>query len=185
MLGANFPRYLAESRLHAVSPPPNSTPTWPEFVFELATLERALYEVYDGPGTEQSGMLSATEVAQIPPAKWADLRLVAAPCLRLHVFAHPVHEFWMARKDGGKPAACEPRPTWLAINRRNYLVERHELSEAEFLLLTRLVGGATLEEAVRATIESLPAGASSIESQISGWFARFARDGYFSSLAEP
>ena len=61
MLGASFPRYLAESRLHAHSPPQNSGPTWPDFVVDLATLERLLLEVYDGRGTERTGTLICFE----------------------------------------------------------------------------------------------------------------------------
>jgi len=181
MLGANLPRYLGEFRLHAHSPPQNSGPTWPDFVIDLATLERLLLEVYDGPGTERLGALSPAELSRIPRAKWNDLRLIAAPCLRLHVFSHPVHEFWAARKDGGEPAPCEPSPTRLAINRRHYVVERHELAEAEFLLLSRLVGGAPLGDAVRAVLELLPAEAATLESQIGSWFARWAQEGYFQS----
>jgi hypothetical protein len=182
-LGADFPRYLAESRLHAQQPPANAAASWPEFVIELATLERSLYEVYDGPGTERSGTFSATDVAGMQPETWANLRLVAAPCLRLFQFEHPVHQFWAARKDGGEPTACQPRPTALAVSRRDYVVERQELAEAEFALLERLVRGETVGQAIAAALESSPSQGQMVERQIGRWFARWASAGYFSAAA--
>jgi hypothetical protein len=183
MLGASFPRYLAESRLHERARPETSGASWGEFVIELATLERSQYEVYDGPGTEKSGAFDPSAVARIPAEKWNDLRLVAAPCVRLHRFRHAVHEFWEARKEGGAPTACEPHATRLAITRRNYVVERHELGEAEFALLGALVGGMALGEAIVAALGALPADAPSIESQLGEWFARWTGGGYFQGLA--
>ncbi|MEX0679626.1 MAG: DNA-binding domain-containing protein [Pirellulales bacterium] len=178
-LGANFPRYLAESRLHAGETPENAGASWPEFVIELATFERSLYEVYDGPGTERGGTLDPTEVAEIPPTAWNRLRLVVAPCLRLHRFGHPVHEYWAARKDGTEPAPCGPRATWLAVNRRDFVVERRELAGAEFTLLAEIAGGATLAQAIAAAIAPSTPEDGPVEPRLGAWFARWAGDGYF------
>ena len=67
-LGALFPRYLTESRLHATGAPEEAGPTWPDFIIELATLERSLYEVFDGPGTEPTGTLQASDLGAIAPS---------------------------------------------------------------------------------------------------------------------
>ncbi len=182
-LGASFPRYLAESRLHAGAAPENAGPNWPDFVIELATLERSLYEVYDGPGMEHGGRLNPAELGNTPPAAWSQLRLTLAPCLRLHRFDHPVHEYWADRKDGGEPAPCGPRSTKLAINRRDYVVEQCELADAEFELLSEIARGASLSEAIAAALASAAEGAL-VESQIGAWFARWAGDGYFSEFSD-
>lgn len=178
-LGANFPRYLAESRLHAAEVPEDAGSSWPEFVIELATLERSMYEVYDGPGTERGGTLNPSELAKIPPTAWNRLRLVAAPCLRLHQFDHPVHEYWAGRKDGGEPVPCGPRATRLAINRRDYVVDRHELVVAEFTLLSKIAAGESLAQAIATALESSTPEDAPVEQQISVWFARWAGDGFF------
>jgi hypothetical protein len=183
-LGASFPRYLAESRLHAAAAPADAGANWPDFVIELATLERSLYEVYDGPGTERGGTLNPAELGNIPPGAWGQLRLTLAPSLRLHEFDHAVHEYWAARKDGGEPAPCGPRSTKLAINRRDYVVERCELSDAEFALLTEIARGASLAEAIAVALASV-AEPELVESQIGAWFARWAGEGYFSEFSDP
>ncbi len=177
-LGARFPGYLAESRLHAAAAPEGTGPTWPDFVIELATLERSLYEVFDGPGTEQSGTLAAADLGSMAPEQWATARLVAAPCLRLHQFEHPVSDFWEDCTGGAEPAACEPRRDWLAINRRDYVVERHALSGEQHSLLSGMVAGqplaAAIERAAAATQD-----AEAFETQLGGWFADWAAHGFF------
>jgi hypothetical protein len=178
-LGANFPRYLAESRLHAQEAPQDAGAAWPDFIVELATFERALYEVYDGPGTERGKTLSPDQLARLAPAAWDEVRLIAAPCLRLERFEHPVHEFWAARKDGGQPPASAPRPTWLAIHRRDYVVERSELPRDAFALLAQIARGATLSQAIAAALASSTTGGANLETQLAGWFAQWAADGFF------
>jgi hypothetical protein len=180
-LGANFPRYLAESRLHAVDPPEGAGRTWGEFIAELAAFERALYEVYDGPGTEEGALLQPDELARIAPSQWDRLRLRLAPCLRLARFDHPVHEYWAARKDGGEPGPSVPRPAWLAIHRRDYVVEPAEVSCAEFALLAAIAEGETLWGAIAAALAAAPADAD-LEARLGDWFARWTSAGYFVSV---
>ncbi len=175
-LGARFPRYLAESRLHAAAMPEHAEPTWPDFVIELATLERSLYEVYDGPGTEHDGPLDANHLAELAPEAWGDLRLIAAPCLRLHRFDHAVSGYWGAQKDGAEPSMGMPRPSWLAIGRRDFVVERHELTEPQFAILEAIVGGDPLAKAIANAAQRE---AGDIENQIGGWFADWMGAGFF------
>jgi hypothetical protein len=148
-------------------------------VIELATLERSLYEVYDGPGTEQSGTLDPTALADLPADAWANLRLVAAPCLRLHRFAHAVSPYWGAQKDGGEPTVEGPSPSWLAINRRDFVVERHALSAVQFELLEALAAGAPLARAIERAAQLPEAAAEDIEAQLGPWFAGWMTAGFF------
>jgi hypothetical protein len=178
-LGANFPRYLAESRLHAAAASDDAPASWPDFVIELATFERSLYEVFDGQGTERGGTLQAADLAQIPPAAWNEMRLVAAPCLRVQRFDHPVHEYWTAWKDERQPAVCQPRATHLAIHRRDYVVEHSELSAGESALLAEIIGGASLAQAIAGALASREAGTDLLESRLGEAFARWAGDGFF------
>jgi hypothetical protein len=182
-LGARFPGYLAESRIHATDMPPNAGSTWPDFVVELATLERALYEVYDGPGTERGGALDPAGLASVPPDSWGELRLIAAPCLRLLAFEHPVSDFWGERKNDAEPAVPEPARIWLAISRRDFVVERHDLSPAQFAVLHSIAGGAPLADALEAGAAAAPA--EDIESQLNTWFAQWMATGFFASFALP
>ena len=184
-LGARFPRYLAETRLHAAGAPTEAGLTWPEFVIELATLERSLYEVYDGPGTEQAGPVDANRLADLPADAWGNLRLIAAPCLRLHRFAHDVSAYWGAQKDGEEPVVGGPQPSWLAINRREFVVERHELSPVQFALLEALAEGRTLSQAIEAAAALPEAKLEHIEAQLGPWFAGWMAAGFFADCKLP
>jgi hypothetical protein len=176
-LGANFPRFLAESRLHAGENPAGAGPSWTDFIIELATFERALYEVYDGPGSEGSELFDASSLAALDSVAAADLRLMPAPGLCLHEFEHPVHEYWGARKDGFEPNPPEPRRTWLALHRREFVVYRDELAEGEHAILAALAAGAPLSQAIGA------AAGEGLEARLGSWFARWAAAGYFAGRA--
>jgi hypothetical protein len=179
LLGANFARYLAESRLHAQAAPSGAGPNWPDFVIELAAFERALRDVFDGPGSEGGGGLNLEELAAIPVENWGALRFLKAACLQLHRFEHPVHAYWAALKNGEHPAAPPPRTTYLAINRRQYVVERHELSPAQFALLEQLIGGQTLGRAIVRVGELPEIDWLSVEQELQPWFARWTSAGFF------
>ena len=58
-------------------------PSWPEFVVDLARLELAIENVFDGPGVEQQPKLSAEELQAISPDDWPRARINVAPCLKL------------------------------------------------------------------------------------------------------
>ncbi len=186
-LGRRFPQFLSETRLHARQKPAGAPESWPEFVIELATLERALYEVYDGPGTETCGSLCPEQLAALAPEAWPEIRLVPAPCLRLFSFGHDVSGYWGARKDELTPPAPMPRRHWLAICRRDYVVERYELDQPRFVLLEALVEGARLAEALAAASNhaaSRRTTADAFEARLTTWFAQWMAGGFFATLTE-
>ncbi len=177
-LGGQFPRYLDESRLHAQAVPLDAPATWAEFVVELATFERVQREVYDAPGTEGMAMPGGEPLSQIPPEELGKLRLAVAPCLRLCSPAHPVHDYWLAWKHERQPRVPEPRPTYLAINRRDYTLVRHELTCVQYTLVESLAGGSTLADAIAAASET-EGGGSRLEEELGNWFATWMREGFF------
>ncbi len=181
-LGANFPRYLAESRLHAHETPSGAAPGWPDFVIELAEFERALREVFDGPGIERAATLNPSLLERTPPERRGAARLIPAPCLRLRRFEHPVHDYWAAVKEGQHPPAPGPAATHLAIHRRAYAVERHELSPFQFALLDGLVRGVCLAEAIRLAVETPGCEVERLQNDLPSWFAEWTGLGFFVGL---
>ncbi len=173
-LGASFPRYLAESRLHERAAPAGTPARWADFVIELAAFERSQRDVFDGPGSEGLVRLDLAALAKVPGDRLGQLRFVAAPCLRLHRFDHPVHVYWTALKNGEQPVAPQPSASCLAINRREYQIERHALEPSEFSLLERLAAGDTLNDALRTAAELPGARLASLERDLGQWFARWA-----------
>lgn len=183
-LGARFPRYLDESRLHANHPPDAAPPTWPEFVVEMATFERVQREVYDAPGTEGMALFDSQRLHEVPADDFPDLRLVVAPCLRLCWLAHAVHEYWAAWKHELPPAVPDSRQTYLAITRLDYTLVRHELTGTQFALLESIVRGGTLANAVAAASE-VAGDNSGLADELGEWFATWTRQGFFVGIDAP
>jgi hypothetical protein len=178
-LGVAFPSYLGETRLHERAAPVDATATWSEFVVELAAFERLLRDVFDGPGSEGAEVLNPSHLAAIPIDAWGRLCLLPAPCLRLVQFAHPVQLFWQRWKDTEAATALAPSRTYLAINRRDYAVQRHELSHSQFVLLERLLDGQTLSEAIEATASQTSTLEPRLEDCLQAWFASWVAERFF------
>lgn len=181
-LGRGFPQFLEETRLHARGMPEGTGDTWPRFIIELATLERALYEVYDGPGTESTGSLDPARLAALAPEAWQEIRLVPAPCLRLLALEHDVSSYWGDRKEELAPVIPAAEPHWVAICRRDFVVERFTLDEPQFKLLEALSRGETLPNAIAAA--SAVAEVAELEAGLGNWFAGWMAGGFFAALAE-
>ena len=176
-LGARFPRFLQESR-----PEPESnagTPEWTDFLIELATLERVYSEVFDGPGIEKQELLTAETLNTIPPELWPELSLQMAPCFRLMKFQFPVQEYISSTKRGESPAIPDPTNTYLAITRRNYIVRRAAISEAEFFLLSRLQQGLKIGEAIYEFADAGPMDSEKLAGQLHVWFKHWTESAYF------
>jgi hypothetical protein len=180
-LGANFSRYLSETR------PPDEG-DWPNFLIDLATLEWTYNEVFDGPGVEGRALLDAEQLSAIPPERWPEARLIPVPCLRVLAFHYPVHRYLSAvrrKKKAAFPAAAQTR---LAVTRRNYIIRRYELSRPQFILLEALLAGQTVGEAISCAAEVVGADSRRFTRQLRGWFRDWTAEGFFQAVscaAEP
>ncbi len=182
-LGANFPRYLAETR-----PDPensNGQPDWADFLIDLATLERTYSEVFDGPGVEGQTLLQADDLLSIPQARWPDAKLVRVECLRLATFKFPVHEYASAVRKAQEVSPPDPKPTYLVFTRRDYVVRRCGVSQSEYELLRALAEGHSVGEAVARAVEVTDVDLASLARSIQEWFRVWARAGYFRAVELP
>lgn len=94
-LAASFPRFLEETRPDR--PGSSTVPAWPDFLIDLATLELAIAEVFDGPGVEGESLLAPGDLLALQAAGgFAASRLEPVPCLRLLNFRYPVNAFYSA-----------------------------------------------------------------------------------------
>ena len=217
LLGRSFPEYLAKTRPpretrpgHEAQPsdearPPNSSddapPDWADFVIDLARLERIYSEVFDGPGIEQQATLPADEVRGLTSEQWLAARLIPAPCLRLATFRFPVQDYATAVRTGLQPDPPSAQATRLAITRRDYIVRRVALGENEFIVLSALVAGRSIGEALESLIakkttpsveapmtlssDETSTAASSVATstdEVHSWFRNWAIAGYFIGL---
>lgn len=174
-LSTHFPEHLATTR-----PARDSTdPDWADFLIDLAMLERTYSEVFDGPGVENSTLLSSEQLGRIAPDQWPGMKLIPVPCLRLLALRFEVHEYVTAVRRQEEPELPAPSPTWLVITRRNYVVRRVAVQEAEFSALTALLAGEAVVDALAAAERRWRGPSEDLPQEVRRWFRDWAAAGYF------
>ncbi|MGC3969457.1 MAG: DNA-binding domain-containing protein [Pirellulales bacterium] len=157
------------------------------FVVELARLERAINDVFDAPGGETLGFLTAEELAAIPAYEQAALSLCLLPTVRLLEFEFDVNSFYGALRFGSETLPSpEKRRSFLALSRRGYVVRRHPVDEPQFQMLQQIASGRTLGEALSAVLYAT-AGSNAVPqvNDVYAWFAAWSHAGLFQQLAPP
>jgi hypothetical protein len=185
-LGANFAAFLAETRPAASGDDAEEGAEedplgqdWPDFLIDLATLEWTFSLVFDGPGVERESLLETTELRNIGVDRWPNARLETVPCLKLLALRFPVNAYYTSARKGELPPLPEQARNWLAVNRRDYIVRRHEISEPQFVLLTALVDGQTIGAAIERVLELPDANVDLLARQLHDWFHNWAAEGFF------
>ena len=166
-LSRNFAVHLADTRPQGEQ--------WPDFIIDLARLERAFFVVYDGPGTEGEHFVERSDVPIEPSDSWLATRLRPSPALRLLDFQYPVVPYFQAVRRGEQPPLPQPLPTWAALNRRDYIVKITELTEQQHRVLAALTSGTPVAAALRRAEATNPAVAWS-------WAGRWVELGFFASV---
>ncbi len=142
------------------------------FLPDLARLEWLVclaFHAFDRPRLDPQGL------SALPPERWDRLRLVFQPSLGVIRSAWPIGDIWSARRDprGAIDIALEGRPQQLAVCRDGVEIVCRAIDRAQFELLSRLMGGATLGAAC-ATL----AGDAAQERPVTEWFAGWMRSGW-------
>jgi hypothetical protein len=180
-LGVNFPRYLAETRPEGGGG--EGLPAdWPDFLIDLATLERTFNEVFDGPGMEGERLLDADRLRALSPERLLEARLVGVPCLRLLVLRYPVHKYFTAVRRYEGPDPPGPAETHLAVTRRRYAVRHYELSRPAYQLLNALLTGESVGQAICRAVEAAGSDLTRLESDLLTWFHDWAAEGFFQAV---
>jgi hypothetical protein len=199
-LGKHFPRYLQETRptgsdAEAESADPESAEgpgplarDWPDLLIDLARLEWAIYDVFDGPGVEGQPLLGFDQLSCIPSEHWAEVRLKPVPCLQLLATRFPVNDYYTAlRKAEGDqevafPGACE---SFVALTRRQFVVRRYNFSRTEFELLQAIKDGKTIGEAVEHAASTTDGNMEKLSANLQLWFRNWTAEGFFHSVEAP
>ena len=180
-LGANFPRYLAETRPEEGGG--EGLPAdWPDFLIDLATLELTFNEVFDGPGVEGERLLDAEQLRTVPAERLPEARLVGVSCLRLLALRYPVHRYFTAVRRHQDPVPPEPAETYLAVTRRDYVVRHYELSPPAYRLLQALLAGESVGEAIGRAAEAAGPDLDRFADKLRVWFHDWAAEGFFRAV---
>lgn len=147
---------------------------WPDFIVDLARLERLVSDVFDGPGLErQIEPWQPPALPEVADGRWRGARIEPAPSLRILRSTYPVGRYLLAVYRGQNPVLLpQPEPAFLAIGRRDYVVQLYELTETSCLFLEHLVHGETLKSAgQRAAVP--------IDGEAWDWFRGWTEAGLF------
>ncbi len=142
-----------------------------EFVCELARLELAVTEVFDA---EDTPVLTAAEISAIPPDAWENARLKPVSALRLLTFQYPVSAYLGAVDEENSVPRIRQKENWLVIYRNDCSLYRDGLSRPAFDLLSGLVAGVPVGQAIASVAAS--------DKKLFGWFREWMTSGLFQSV---
>ena len=142
-LGEGFADHLAATRPDLDGAPE----AWPSVMIDLARLERTFAEVYDARGTEHEELPAAGDLPADPDPGWLAATVTPASCLRLVRSSFPAGPYLSAVRRGEDPPLPAPAESFVAVNRRDYVVTLTPLDAGDYELLDRLVHGAQIEAA--------------------------------------
>ncbi len=158
---------------------------FPDFLIDLMRLEWSIERVFDGPGFEGQAMLSADTLRAVPADRWPQARLTPAVCLRLLEFQFPVNDYFTAVRQQREPEFPLPEPSFMALTRRNFVVRRFPLSQAEHVLLAALMRGETVGQAIATAAEHTTDDDATLAASLGRWFQDWTQVGFFQSLELP
>ena len=142
-----------------------------EFVCELARLELALSDVFDA---EETPVLSAADIAAIPPDAWENARLKPIAALRLLAFQYPVSAYLGGVDEENPFPRIRPKDNWVLAYRNQYSLFRDNLSRPAFELLSGLTAGVSVGEAIGSV--------AATQKKLFGWFREWMSAGLFQSV---
>ncbi len=145
------------------------------FVVDLARLEHALDEVFDGPGPEEAPKKDSR------PLFNGSMPLALVPGLRLLAVRFPVSTYFTAWKASTNPRWPAASEQFVALLRRDYIVRRYELSRLEFDLLSHLAVGKSLDDSLAAIAAQAPS-LDDLAGDVQRWFTHWSAEGFFSNL---
>lgn len=187
-LGENFAKYLDETRPdrnESVADDEDRLAGWPDFLVDLATLEWSIEQVFDGLGIEGQPTLDPGEFLEISSKRWEDIRLRPVPCLRLLRLRFPVLGYYTAIRSSAEEVQVDPpRPSdsFVAVTRRDWVVRLHDLSAPQYELLSCLIRGEPLGQAIGWAFDACESGEGISTDDLRKWFAEWARLRFFKNI---
>jgi hypothetical protein len=185
-LGARFPGFLARSLPDALGEEGQNSEgcrQWTSFLVELAQVERVYSEVFDGPGIEGQPPWDMGQVEFFSPNRFQRARLIPACCLKLLKLRFPVHEYVSRLRNKEDPAPPQAADTYVAVTRRDFVIRRTSLSWAQYLLLSALVNGSPVQDAIRQAAQSFDGDADDFAESLRDWFSDWGAAGFFRGIS--
>ena len=182
-LGANFPRYLIESRPPREEDEPEVS--WPEFLADLAQYEWTFSVIFDGPGVEGKEILDEAKLRAAPPERWPDC--AARPSMLSAVGHVPLsgagllHGRSQRRKAGNARAGAN----LFGSHAQDYTVRHSTLDGLEYRLLSALVEGKSVTDAIEQVAQADGVDVDHLAVNLHDWFRHWAASGFFQAVELP
>ena len=188
-LGREFPGWLEKSRPRDEGDDGMAIaaegPDWPELLVDLARLEWAVYETFDGPGSEGRPSLQHSDILARSQDGVENLRLIPSPSLNLFSARFPVNDFYTSLRraaPGEEVIPPDPAPCLVALHRRGFVVHRYEVSAPAHAMLEAILAGSTLGEAIDAAAALWTASDEELGAALQNWLQLWAREEYFTGI---
>jgi hypothetical protein len=147
------------------------------FTADLTSLEWAIVEVIHAASDPP---LTSDGLLRVPADGWATVRLDATPALRLLRFSHPVNDYFRAFRADESPAIPEPAASATVVYRSGPTIWRMDLTDPMVGVLSALVGGEPLGEALaRAEASMSDLGEDEVALRVTTWFREWVGHGLF------
>jgi hypothetical protein len=149
-----------------------------KFCVDLARLEYALTMVFDA---SETSPLTHDAVQAVPAEAWESARLKPIEAFRLLAFDYPVSQYIGAVDEENRFPRMAPKKTWVVAYRRSYQVHRINLTEPAYVLLSTLISGRTMGEAIMSVLTRKRRPAVK-EPQLFEWFRDWMAEGLFQAV---
>jgi hypothetical protein len=151
------------------------------FLAELAELELMVQHIFD---ERDAKPVTVDDLLSVRQDKWPTTKLRTIPALRMMTFAYPTNQYMQAVINKKPPRKIPGRKkTWLAIYRRSHRVCRAQLTLEKFTLLSAIVAGKPLGEALETCAGIKGVNPKKLAASIGAWFKEWAEDGIFCAIA--
>ncbi|HTN73603.1 MAG TPA: DNA-binding domain-containing protein [Pirellulaceae bacterium] len=172
--------------LQASRPPRESNlPDAEDFLIELARLEQAIDQIFDGPGSEDTPPMELAALSRLTPEQLAECRIELTAGARLLASAFDVSGYYTQFRRGETLAPPRLVASWLLLYRREYIVRRLALSAAQFALLATLNSGGSVTAGIQAAWSKYSGTADEFQAELGAWFRDWAADGVLLRVVGP
>jgi hypothetical protein len=150
------------------------------FAAGLAALEWAMVEVIHAASSDP---LTLEGLQDMPPEAWPAARLVPNQALRVLRFDYPVNAYFQQFRDGGDPALPAPGQSSTVVYRNGRTVWRMDLTPPMFDVLSALIGGVALGEALGRAESGLEGvDPTEVAQRVTFWFREWVSSGLFARV---
>lgn len=168
-LGKKFPDFLEATRPDANEEEKES---WPDFMIELARFEFDLSAIFDE---------NAEELNKPVPPNVTDEELKLIPVFHLFHHRFPVCKYYMDFAAKKEPQLPFEEETYCVVLRKNYRLGLFVINPAQFIFLSSLKEGHTLQEALTKTGDAFQFDAAKKNEVWKEWRKNFLSSGFFAS----